>query len=87
MLGMNGAPTSLSLFSLACFLICCPLLRRQEGKSLQTGRTSGVATEVRQVHVYFFAQPAFRSDTAAVTDDQQAGHQLGIDRWPAGMTV
>jgi hypothetical protein len=47
------------------------------------------ATEapVRQVEMHFLAQPSLGSNTEAVTDLRHAHHQLGIDRWPACVTV
>ncbi len=35
----------------------------------------------------FLAQPALGSDAEAVADDEHADHELGIDRWPAGVAV
>jgi hypothetical protein len=37
--------------------------------------------------LHFLAQPAFRADAHAITDDQHPNHQLRIDRWPTCLTV
>jgi len=42
---------------------------------------------VRQVHRHFVTQLPFGTDPAAVTDQQHADHQLGIDRRPPCVAV
>jgi hypothetical protein len=45
------------------------------------------ASLIRQVQVDLFAQPPLGADTEAVVDSQHADHQLGVDRWAAGVAV
>ncbi len=42
---------------------------------------------IGKVQVHFLAEPAFRADAHAITDDQHPNHQLRIDRWPTCLTV
>lgn len=43
-------------------------------------QTAPAEPAVRQVQVYFLAEPTFRADTEAVPHDQHANQQSGIDR-------
>jgi hypothetical protein len=36
---------------------------------------------IRQVQMGLFAQPPLRANAVAITDDQHANHQFGINRW------
>ena len=42
---------------------------------------------VRQIEVDLFAETPLGADTEAVPDDEHPDHQLGINRWPADLTV
>lgn len=42
---------------------------------------------VGQIQMDLFAQPSFGPDAEAVSDNQHADHQLGVDRWPARQAI
>src|SRR3974377_1009403 len=42
---------------------------------------------IGQVEVDFLAQPSFRANAVAISDEQHTDEQLGIDRWPTRRTV
>ncbi|BFG80298.1 hypothetical protein PTKU46_83320 [Paraburkholderia terrae] len=50
-------------------------------------KTETAKPAIRQIQMDFFTQPPLGADAEAVSDDQHANHQLGIDRGAPRMTV
>src|SRR5208283_1335168 len=64
-----------------------PVLRERRVVRHRVFQPQPAEPAIRQVQVHLLAQPPLRPDAEAVTHDQYANQQLGINRGAAGMAV
>ena len=64
-----------------------PVLRECRVVGNAIGKIEPTEPPICQVQMNLFAQPPFRPDPQALSDQQHPDHQFRIDRWPSRRTV